>query len=198
MAAVPTVLPAPTTRAPARSRPRRAPWSWGPADGATCAADCGSHGMPGARHATRAVLATASPQALFLWLAQLRRAPYSYDLLDNLGRPSPRIPDPALSDFAPGQRVMTIFTATAVEPGRSLTVVMRPGPATWLFGPLQARYSVTPLEGRWTALRADLCLPRIGKILGGKRRALLAWGDLLMMRNQLRTLRELAEGTTGS
>lgn len=175
-------------------RPRlpRGPWHWGtpalpdpPEPGDAPAPD-------GARLAVRAVDAEASPELLFLWLCQLRRAPYSYDLLDNLGRRSPRDADPSMTRLANGQAVMTIFALTAFTPGRSLTLRMAPGLPTLLFGALALRYDVVPLEDSRTRLQASLWWPCPPGPLGGLRRHLLAWGDVLMMRRQLLTLRSLA------
>lgn len=135
----------------------------------------------------------ASVETLFLWLCQLRRAPYSYDLLDNLDRRSPREADPRMLRLARGQAVMTIFAPAAFTPDRSLTMRMAPGPPTLLFGALALRYDVLETAGGRRLLRASLWWPRAGGPLGGLRRHLLAWGDVLMMRRQLLTLRELAE-----
>ena len=41
------------------------------------------------RNLIRAIHIDASPQDIFLWLKQLRVAPYSYDFIDNLRRKSP-------------------------------------------------------------------------------------------------------------
>src|SRR5690606_16846351 len=100
------------------------PWVWGSDEGAE---DFGDAEPRTARRALRAVPTAAHADALFLWPCQLRRAPYSYDWLDNFGRRSPRTPDRAMAELRVGQRVMTIFTLTAFVPGRSLHITMRPG-----------------------------------------------------------------------
>ena len=172
------------------------PWRWGSAEGLTASGvqpgRTGTHG----RVAARAVTTQAGPEALFLWLCQLRRAPYSYDWIDNFGRRSPCVPDPSLTDLEVGQEIMTIFTLTEFEPSRSLTVSMRPGWPTRLFGAISLRYAIIPTSDGEVLLRGDLWMPPIGKVLGRLRRYLLAWGDLLMMRKQLRTLSTLAETTS--
>lgn len=148
---------------------------------------------PGARPATRALTVAASAGTVFLWLCQLRRAPYSYDLLDNFGRRSPREVDREMLDLAVGQDVMSIFTLTGFEPGRSLTLQMKPGGPTRVFGDITVHYFVEALGEARTRLAAAMWLPPIGKILGRTRRTALAWGDLAMSRKQLLTLKKLAE-----
>lgn len=136
--------------------------------------------------AYRAVDVAAPAEVVYRWLCQLRVAPYSYDLLDNWGRRSPRTLTPGLDDLAVGQRVMTIFDLAEFEPGRSMTVTMRPGRATWLFGPVAVTYDVRPLGADRSRLLAVVCAARSSR--------LLLWGDAVMMRKQLRTLAHLAEG----
>jgi hypothetical protein len=144
----------------------------------------------------RAVTVQAPPALVFRWLCQLRVAPYSYDLLDNRGRRSPRVLTAGLDELAVGQRFMTIFTLAAFEPGKHVTVRIRPGSARTLFGDLAISYTVTADGKAGSRLVVKLRVDMSGEgLLARLRRTLLAWGDLFMMRKQLLTLKVLAEGT---
>jgi hypothetical protein len=70
--------------------------------------------MPGAVRMDRAISIDAPPAIVFAWLCQLRVAPYSYDLLDNTGRRSPRIRSRELTDLAVGRPFVRIFGRTYV------------------------------------------------------------------------------------
>ena len=84
-------------------------------------------------NATRAITIEAPPELVWPWIVQMgltRAGWYSYDLLDNLGRPSARRIIPELQDLEPGDIVpmspdgrqgMTAASPTAARPG--------PGPA---------------------------------------------------------------------
>ena len=132
----------------------------------------------------RAVDVNATPAVVFRWLCQLRVAPYSYDWIDNLGRRSPRTLTSGLENLEVGQRVMTIFELASFERDRHITVVMRRKRSRKLFGDIAVTYLVRP--GRLVVKLVGLCGPR------WKREA-LAWGDLIMMRKQLLTLKRLME-----
>jgi hypothetical protein len=137
----------------------------------------------------RAVDVNAPAAVLFRWLCQLRVAPYSYDLLDNLGRRSPRELTPGVDELAVGQPVMTIFRLVSFEPGRSVTVDAR----TTLFGHLAVTYRVVQVGDQRCRLVAKLAVaPRHGYLAWVMDRVLPA-GDLVMMRKQLLTLKSLAE-----
>lgn len=127
----------------------------------------------------RGIDVAAPSPVTFRWLCQLKVAPYSYDLLDNRGRRSPRSLTPGADDLRLGDRWMTIFELVAFEPGRSLTFLNR----SRLFGRLAITYRVQ--DGRLVAALA----------LGSRSTwtRLLCWGDAVMMRKQLRTLKRLAE-----
>lgn len=168
--------------------PGRLPWVWG--EPVTPDPSLEPHGS--VRVATRSVRTSADPRRLFLWLCQLRRAPYSYDWIDNFGRRSPRTADPAMLELVGGQRFMTIFTLTGHHPDRWLALRMNPGWPSRAFGAITLRYGIEPLPEGGSRLSAVLWMPRIGGWLGGLRRYLLAWGDVVMMRKQLRVLTGLA------
>jgi len=146
--------------------------------------------VDGPRHELfRAVDVDAPAAVVFRWVCQLRAAPYSYDLIDNLGRRSPRELTPGLDDLAVGQRVMTVFRLVSFEPDRSITV----DAPTTLFGYVAVSYRVVPVDDGRSRL--------VAKVVVAPRRGCLAWimdrvlpaGDLVMMRKQLLTLKSLAE-----
>ena len=138
----------------------------------------------------RAVDVAAPAETVFRWLCQLRAAPYSYDLIDNGGRRSPQALTPGLEQLEPGQRFMRIFRLVEFEPGRSLTVRSR----GTVFGDVVVSYRVTESGGGASRLVAKLLVaPGAGPLGSAPARALLAAGDLVMMRRQLLNLGRLAE-----
>ncbi|GAA4808834.1 hypothetical protein GCM10023200_53240 [Actinomycetospora chlora] len=149
---------------------------------------------------TRGVTSTASPAVLWRWVCQLTVAPYSYDLVDNLDwsssaplrlprvRRSPRELTPGADDVRAGQGLLVIFVVATVEPGRQMTLRRRRrgrGPVA----EFAITYAVAP-DPAGSRLVATVAVD--GTRRGGLLRALLAWGDLVMMRRQLRTLAALA------
>jgi hypothetical protein len=134
-----------------------------------------------ATRADRAISIAAPVGVVYRWLCQLRAAPYSYDLLDNFGRRSPRTLTPGLERLATGQRVITLFTVTSFVRDEHLTITS--GRHTVV------TYAVRPERGGTRlAVRVAFTLPRL------LIRPLLI-GDLIMMRKQLLTLKALAERT---
>jgi hypothetical protein len=149
--------------------------------------------MPDAVRFDRAISIDAPPSIVFAWLCQLRVAPYSYDLLDNIGRRSPRTRSPGLTDIAVGQPFIRIFGLTYVfelvsfETDQHITLRPPAGSTLSRFGSVSATYSVRA-EGNGTRLHGrelyDGPWP-LGQVL--------ALVNLVMMRKQLLVLKKLAE-----
>jgi hypothetical protein len=140
--------------------------------------------------ATRAVGVDAPTSTVYRWLCQVAVAPYSYDWLDNLGRRSPRRLTPGADDLHVG-KVMTVFAVTGFEPGHSWSGVMAPR-ARRVFGPVAITYAAEPDGGSSSRIVCRLAVPD-GGLLSRTRAKALAWGDLVMMRKQLLTFKDLAE-----
>ena len=149
-----------------------------------------------ARPVVRSVVVDAPAETVFGWVCQLRRAPYSYDWLDNFGRRSPREADPSLTGLEVGQSFMTIFELVGFAAPSSVRLRMKEGWPTAAFGAIDLTYSIEAADAERTRLSAVMWMLPIGRVLGRTRRYLLAWGDLVMMRKQLRTLAALAERDT--
>jgi hypothetical protein len=132
----------------------------------------------------RAVSVEAAPELVYRWLCQLKYAPYSYDLLDNFGRRSPRELTPGTERLAVGQRFMSIFTLASYAPAEHLTLRARRTAVT---------YAVLGRAGTTRLLVRVLFQPPGGRLFGALVGQGLALGDLLMMRKQLLTLKALAE-----
>lgn len=169
------------------------PWVWGATDMEVHATyPCERFVGTGAARVIRAVDTTADAASMYAWLCQIRRAPYSYDLLDNFGRRSPRTLDPALLDLEIGQTFSRVFSLVDFVRDESITLVTKPGRPSTLFGRLAMTYAWRPGEAS-NRLVGVIDLPVTGPIAPAARRWLLAWGDLPMMRKQLLVLSGLAE-----
>lgn len=150
------------------------------------ALDDGAH-----RVLTRAVDVRAPVTTTFRWICQLRHAPYSYDWIDNGGRRSPRTLTPGAERLATGQRFL-IGTIADVDAGRSVTLRALPQ-ARRLYGLLACSYQVVPVTDAASRIVVRLVVAEPAGALQQARYAVLVWGDLVMMRKQLLTLRDLAE-----
>lgn len=139
----------------------------------------------------RAISIDAPPHVVFRWLCQMKLAPYSYDLLDNLGRRSPRHLVPGVEELVVGEKVIVFELASfAVDEHITLTV--------WghrVFGDLAISYVVVPDGDGRSRLVAKLVMVPIRGPAGAVMRRILPAGDLVMMRKQLRTFKALAEAT---
>ena len=144
----------------------------------------------------RGITVRSSPAVLFRWLCQLKAAPYSYDWIDNYGRPSPRALTPGLEDLEVGQTVMSIFELVEFEVDRHLTIRSRPAKAVErMFGRVGVSYLIVPETATRCRLLVKLVFSTSGAFFAWPVRTLLPWGDLIMMRRQLLNLKRLAERT---
>lgn len=144
----------------------------------------------------RALDIAAPPAVVYRWLCQIRVAPYSYDLLNNLGRRSPRTLTPGLEQLQLGQRFMTLFTLVSFVYDEHVTIRVSHWIARLLLGDLAISYVIRPIGSDGTRLLVKLTLPR-ARGLGLVRQYFLGWLDLFMMRRQMMNMRDLAEGPGG-
>jgi hypothetical protein len=134
----------------------------------------------------RGVTVHAAPDAVWPWIRQIRLAPYSYDLIDNLGRRSPQelrhIPEPV-----PGERFTTaggrrLGQVLAVDPGHHLTARIMGAVMSYVLVPTDAPGD----DGTRLLLKIVLARRRwLGPFVSA--------GDLVMARRQLLNLKHLAE-----
>jgi len=147
-------------------------------------------------NATRAVTIAAEPDDIWQWLVQWgwnRVGFYSYDLLDNLGRPSARQILPQFQHLAVGDWVPmggkttphTSYRAARLEPG-TLMLWDKPGSSwLWLLEPDGAGCTrlITRLRSRYAWTRPTIVTELI----------LMEIGDPFMMRKCLLDIKQRAE-----
>lgn len=152
--------------------------------------------------ATRAIDLDAPPADVFPWLLQMghgRAGWYSYDLLDNLGRPSARRIHPEWQQVRAGDPVPAgpiDFLAAVVDPPTAFVLQTRPG------GRITGRISFTlsfevrpvPQGSRLVSrVRARIDLP-LGRLI---ERFVLGPGDGIMVRRQLLNLQQRTRAAAG-
>lgn len=133
----------------------------------------------------RAVSVDAPPGLVYRWLCQMKVAPYSYDLIDNLGRTSPRSLTPGLEHLERGQTFMFLFTLIDFD-DRQVTLRL----SSALAGELCMSYQVTEQPTR-LVVKLNMKYPR--SPLKWIIQLVMRWGDWFMMRKQLLTFKSLAE-----
>ncbi|MDQ5846726.1 MAG: hypothetical protein M3539_15675 [Acidobacteriota bacterium] len=142
----------------------------------------------------RGVTIDAPAETVFRWLCQMRAAPYSYDWIDNGGRRSPQQLTPGLDDLVIGQDVMRIFNLVDFETNRHLTIRIKPGSsASRTFGDIACSYVIREVSPNCCRLLVKLIANHPPGTRKRLMRALLPWGDVIMMRRQLLNFKKLAE-----
>ena len=157
------------------SEPRGAEWgaNWGATKEESAGALACDELLPDARARLHRAISIQAPRAtVFRWLCQLKLAPYSYDLLDNLGRKSPRELVDGCEQLEVGQRFMTIFTLRSFVPDEHLTLRSRGTAVTYAVRSqyrstrLLARVLFDPPGGRLLASSAARVLTRAAAVGG--------------------------------
>jgi hypothetical protein len=150
---------------------------------------CDKYAPANYRGMLRGINIYASANIVFRWICQIKIAPYSYDWIDNGGRQSPRKLSPGLERLEIGQNFL-IGRIVEFEEGSDITCVIPE--MYFLICPMSITYKV-----RSTGLKTSRIIVKIDvgyeSLLDKIRGNLLAIGDLIMMRKQLVTLKELAE-----
>jgi hypothetical protein len=148
-------------------------------------------------NATRAIVIDAPPEAVWPWIVQMggygRAGWYSYDWLDNGGRPSANQIVPQLQRLHPGDVMATGpdgtgFVVQSIQPPRSLVLLIDHPDARTSCSILLLRE-----HGGRTRLVFRLRLRAAPNWRGSAFLAAMDAGDFFMMRKQLRGIRERAE-----
>lgn len=139
---------------------------------------------------TRVVTVAAPADVTWRWLCQIAVAPYSYDWIDNRGRRSPRELTPGADRLELGQTMAIVFRLLSFEDGHQFTCVTKRS-GERLFGPVAITYAAEP-DPAGSRIVCRLSVPAAGRARRVKAYA-LGWGDLVMMRKQFLTLKDLAE-----
>ncbi len=139
---------------------------------------------------TRAIGVSAPVEVTWRWLCQVAVAPYSFDWVDNRGRRSPRELTPGAERLELGQTMAIVFRLASFEDGHHWTAVTTPR-GERLFGRVAMTYAAEPGPSG-SRIVCRIAASSDGPLRRARAHA-LAWGDLVMMRKQLRTLRDLAE-----
>ena len=145
-------------------------------------------------NATRAVTVKAPPEKIWPWLVQIglgRAGWYSYDWIDNLGRPSARRILPQFQALKPGDLIPVSpdgkqgFRVQTIEPPRYM-IWGTPGETSWLWYLDPVSASETRLVTR-VRVKYDWTSPSIVFFL------VVDVGDVVMMRRCLLGIKERAE-----
>lgn len=174
-------------------RIRSKAWSWNGTEQDWCSSyPCDRHIDPPYREVIRALDVQAPVGLLYQWICQLRVAPYTYDWLDNRGRRSPRTLTPGVDQLEVGQN-FGIGPLVEFKRNHHLTFVADRRFAR-IFGTLAVTYLAKPIGPHSSRLVVKLNLGCRGR-WEQLRVVALAWGDFVMMRKQLLTIKALAEKT---
>lgn len=174
------------------------PWyrRWGATDEETTMAMPGDELIPDATSVTRAIGVAARPEDVWPWLVQLgygKAGWYSYDWIDNDGRPSADEIIPEYQTLETGDRILMMpemgFTVTSVDPNRSIVSLLEDGTTSWCLGLYPQTGNGTRLVSRWRNKWGKITLANALFI------AITDPGTFIMEQKMLREIRDRAERT---
>jgi hypothetical protein len=141
----------------------------------------------------RAIDVLAPPEVVYRWLCQIRVAPYSYDLVDNFGRKSPRELTPGLERLSVGQPLLVMFRIVEFVENEHITVQSET--FQWLAGQqLAMTYLLVPRTPNGCRVVTKLSGHYGPDTTANRlRREYAPIGELPLMRKQLLTMKRLAE-----
>ncbi|MCX6006973.1 MAG: hypothetical protein NTZ34_06890 [Chloroflexi bacterium] len=129
----------------------------------------------------------ASDEIIFRILGQLRVTMNSFKPFN------PSEPIPESEELIIGQEIMEFFEITSVENKRHLTIRIKKGSKeSKVYGDVAVSYVVLP-ENKEQCRIIVKCLIHYPKVIGLLLRLVLPWGDLIMMRRQLLSIKRVAE-----
>ncbi|MEE6178494.1 hypothetical protein [Mycobacterium sp. 050134] len=161
--------------------------AWGATDDEVAGPFPGGDLVPqGGRGATMAVTIEAAAEQVWPWLVQMgwdRGGFYSWDLLDNAGRPSARQVHPEWQDLGVGDRLncfgLQSYTVATLEPNRFLGLYWLGDPWGKPLDPRQPRPAAY-MEALWGFRLTELAARRTRLVVGGYQAARPRWFELLM------------------
>jgi hypothetical protein len=150
---------------------------------------CDKYAPVNYRSMLRGINVLAPAKIVFRWICQIKIAPYSYDWLDNGGRQSPRKLTPGTERLELGQNFL-VGRIVEFEENKYITCAIPE--ISFILCPMAITYTVRSTVSNSSRIIVKIDIGNrtiIEKIRGN----ILAVGDLIMMRKQLQTIKELAE-----
>jgi hypothetical protein len=140
----------------------------------------------------RVISIQTNPKILFRWLCQLKEAPYSYDMIDNFGKRSPRYLIPGSEKLSIGQTIMDMFKIVDFQYNKHITMKIDGRIPKLIFGECVVSYLIQS-NNKGCRLIVKARTNHSKNIFFFWIPWILPWGDLLMLRKQFITFKQITE-----